>query len=53
MLGGVCKDVRRKERKRRVAEWLAGLLGCTGGTNKNQKVPHLDEGVCLLIIIVR
>lgn len=30
-----------------------GYLDVTGGTNKNQKVPHLDEGVCLLIIIVR
>lgn len=31
MLGGICKDVRREERKRRAAEWLAGLLRCNGG----------------------
>lgn len=40
---GICKDVRRRERKGKSCRvgWR-GYLDVTGGTNKNQKVPHLD-----------
>lgn len=36
------------------AEWLAeGWVYASGGANKDQGAPHMDRGVCLLIIIVR
>lgn len=46
-------DLQRRatERKKGQSWRVAGgvYLEVTGGTNKNRKVPHLDEGVCLLI----
>lgn len=46
-------DLQRRatERKKGQSLRVAGgvYLDVTGGTNKNRKVPHLDEGVCLLI----
>lgn len=48
-------DLQRRatERKKGQSWRVAGgvYLEVTGGTNKNQKVPHLEEGVCLLIHI--